>query len=280
MHRFAKTVPSLGTGRPFPLPCQPHLLTSRKQTVKGLSESLNETTARLAPKSRFQFKSRGTFGGGSAGAGPSKKADPARTTGDDKLGELPSRFATSSATAESKNYNDQLSRPGISGIRKPSFSTAKEIAINDHMGLHIILPSSASRATSSGKLANLARCIVDMSVPTVSGSSPFASLALRDVRKSLVVAGRVAGSVHITGVTDSVIVVQARQVRIHECKNTVFYLHCGSHPIIEDCENVKFAPMPQCLVSLSCVSLPPAREVERMVYKDDKVVILLTIVTV
>ncbi|CAF3570445.1 unnamed protein product [Fusarium graminearum] len=80
-----------------------------------------------------------------------------------------------------------------------------------------------------------------MSIPTTEGSA-FPGLAIKNVSKSLIVGGRVNGAVHITGVSDSIIVVVARQVRIHECSNVDIYLHCGSHPIIEDCSGMRFAP--------------------------------------
>jgi tubulin-specific chaperone C len=134
-------------------------------------------------------------------------------------------------------------------IRHPSFSQACSVSVSDHTGLHIILPSSASHATSSGSLTNLNRCIVDMSMPTINGA-PFAGLALRNIKKSLIVAGQVAGAAHITGVEDSVIAVSSRQVRMHECKNVDVYLMCSSRPIIEDCSGVRFAPLPENYVSL------------------------------
>jgi hypothetical protein len=170
--------------------------------------------------------------------------DPAPADGapkeDDTVTPLPTHF---------KNYNEELSRPQ-SGIRKPSFSAARDIAISDHKGLHIILPPSAARATTAGRLTGLRRCIIDMSVPTLGKSAaPFASLALRDIDECLIVAGRVSGATHITGVRNSVVVVAAGQVRIHECRNVDFYLWCGSHPIIEDCVGVRFAPIPEVYVS-------------------------------
>ena len=76
----------------------------------------------------------------------------------------------------------------------------------------------------------------------------FAGLALQSVKDSLIIAGHVAGAAHITGVENSIIVVASRQVRMHDCKNVDIYLHCGSRPIIEDCSNVRFSPIPECYV--------------------------------
>lgn len=143
-----------------------------------------------------------------------------------------------------------------SPVRKPSFSGTSSVTIAGHSGLHIILPPTASHATSSGTIANLRRCIVDMSQPTAqaNGGAPFAGLAVKNVRDSLLVCGRVAGAIHITSVEGSVLVVNARQFRMHECKNVDVYLQSASRPIIEDCEGIRFAPLPDTYVSI--ISLP------------------------
>ncbi|KAI0530354.1 tubulin binding cofactor C-domain-containing protein [Xylaria digitata] len=225
------------------------------QAIKALTEKLNVMTGKLGPKSRFQFKSRNT---GAAAAQSQAVPDPRlhRPWGSDgsqdaddyskQNADIETRDAigTLPSFPGAKNYNEELARSDTAGgVRKPSFSTAKNIAISDHRGLHIMLPSTASRATSSGSLTNLDRCIVDMTIPTSTGA-PFAGLALRNIKHSLIVAGHVAGPAHITGIEDSIVVVAARQVRMHDCKNVRVYLHCTSHPIIEDCSQMAFAPLP------------------------------------
>jgi len=162
----------------------------------------------------------------------------------DTVGELPTF---------SKNYNEEMSR--ASGpVRKPSFSQANNVNITGHTGLHVILPSSASRATSSGAITRMTRCIVDMSIPTADGA-PFAGLQLKNIKDSLIIAGHVAGAAHITGVENSIIVVASRQVRMHDCKDVDIYLHCASRPIIEDCSNIRFCPIPTCYILPSMDSI-------------------------
>ncbi|KAI1504017.1 tubulin binding cofactor C [Biscogniauxia marginata] len=226
---------------------------SYSQAVKALTEKLNEATGKFATKSRFQFKPRAAKPTAQVQSPPDPRLHKPFSNDEndssvavvdteerDDVGTMPS--------FPSKNYNEELSRSAKSGVRKPSFSTAKNISIFDHTGLHIMLPATASRATSSGSLTGLSRCVVDMTIPTSSGT-PFAGLALKNIRNSLIIAGHVAGPAHITGIEDSVIVVAARQVRIHECKNVDVYLHCLSHPIIEDCSNMRFAPLPDLYAS-------------------------------
>lgn len=242
-----------------------------------MTERLNQTTAKLAPRSRFQFKSRGATAGSSQALGraaadprhlttnqnnatPTPPGEPVegstRVEAEDAVTDLPS--------IKTKDYNKEMAQPGASRVRTPSFSTAKEIVIFGQTGLHIILPSTASRATSSGRLTDIRDCVVDMSVITAS-SAPFASLMLKSINRSLVVAGHVDGPAHITGVSDSIVVVAARQVRIHECKNVDIYLYCSSHPIIEDCSGMRFAPLPPsfvCVTAAIPLSCAPVTDFE------------------
>jgi hypothetical protein len=268
----------------------PYDLRTYSDKVKELRESVAQAQAQFTPKARFQFKRRPGSSGGAAdgvargrtdtrgrpgfsdrdreGEASSSKASEAR----DLVGELllPTS-ATANATTTSgvvaKNYNAEIASISGRGVRKPSFSTARDIVLSDHSRVHITLPMSAARATSAGRLTNLDQCVVDMSIPTTTSSSvnsnnsetqqqqqqqqgaPFASLALKDIARSVIVAGHVDGPVHVTNLRESVVMVAARQVRIHECVDVVFYLHCGSRPIIEDCKGVRFARAPEGYVS-------------------------------
>lgn len=214
---------------------------------------MNIQTSRLGPRSRFSFSSRSKEAFLSSSPNRNARAtdqnDPSvvQEGTDDTLGELPSFH-----NGKGKNYNAEMASQQGQGIRKPSFSAARDIDISSHRGMHIILPATASRATSSGNITDLQDCVLDMSVPTLKSGkpSPFKSLAIKNIKHCLIIVGHVAGPVHITGVKDSVLVINARQVRIHECKNVAVYLWSGSHPIIEDCNDMRFAEIPVCYVSL------------------------------
>ncbi|ROW07293.1 hypothetical protein VMCG_03867 [Cytospora schulzeri] len=200
----------------------------------------------------------------------------------DALGNLPdvtttinnnSTTTTTSNSRPGRDYNAEMASEPGTAIRKPSFSRSHgEVDISGHRGMHIILPSAAGRVASAGSVTRLRGCVLDMSMSgalstsasasisvSTSGSgapgggdaaapaapaAPFASLVIKDVTRSLIVAGRVAGAAHVTGVRDSVLVLNARQVRMHECVGVTVYLWCGSHPIIEDCRGMRFAPLP------------------------------------
>lgn len=228
------------------------MLTRDKQALKALREQLNIQTSRLGSGSRFSFTSRSREAFLSTSPKRSMRATSKNGPSvfqegvDDTLGDLP-HFNN----GKGKNYNAEMASQSGSGIRKPSFSAARDIDISNHRGMHIILPATASRATSSGNITDLQACVLDMSVPTLNSGkpSPFKSLAIKNVSHSLIIVGHVAGPVHITGVKDSLLVINARQVRIHECENVAVYLWSGSHPIIEDCKGIRFAEIPVCYVS-------------------------------
>jgi hypothetical protein len=239
------------------------------QAIKALTEKMQEARAKFAPKSRFSFKptqknSSAISLNDAAELAASKRLQPPninngfQSSNESSMATTPANLMTPPSERDtlgelpsfSKNYNEEMAtRPG-GAIRKPSFSQASNVSISGHTGLHIILPSSASHATSSGSLTKLDRCIVDMSVPTTHGA-PFAGLALQNIKNSLIVAGQIAGAAHITGVENSIITVVSRQVRMHHCKDVDIYLLCSSRPIIEDCSNVRFAPIPTCYMPSS-----------------------------
>lgn len=236
----------------------------RKQyadSIKALQEKLAQTVQRVTPRSRFQFRRPNNEPHIDMGRPENDpRLNPAHFSPEQRAATFPPSLSSSAVQDGDdedqlgelpvvKNYNEELSKPSQSSIRKPSFSAARHIGISNQTRLHIILPISASKATAAGSLTELSGCIVDMSVPTLKAGSPFPGLALKNIKGCLIVAGRVGGPVHITGVKDSIIVVAARQVRIHECSNVDLYLHCASHPIIEDCSGMRFAPLPDCYVS-------------------------------
>jgi hypothetical protein len=264
------------------------------EKVKSLEIQVNQAAAKFtSSKSRFRFKKRPDSDNHTAARADARRLD--LTTNSNSYTDLASKAVDAEVPTppdSTKNYNAEIASSGAEGlgmgIRKPSFSEARDINLTDHIRVHITLPASASRATSAGTLTNLHQCVVDMSLPTCTTSTtttsggtnsngndngnsatdpspnpdtdariigtPFASLTLKDIEGSAIVAGHVNGPVHVTGLRDSVVVVVARQVRIHECRNVVFYLHCVSRPIVEDCKGVRFAKAPGVFVS-SCLIL-------------------------
>ncbi len=230
---------------------------------------LNETRATFAPKAKFSFKTqrknasaisltdaaelasaqrRHIPGYRSDPSSAESSISPTPNTAPSPPNE-PSNIAVLDSTVNGLGTDGDKNflKPATAAVRKPSFSKANSVAISGHTGVHIILPSSASHATSPGSLTSLKRCVVDLSVPTVTGQ-PLAGLTLKNIKESLLVCGHVNGPAHVTGIENSVIVIACRQFRMHECRNCDVYLQCSSRPIIEDCHGVNFAPLPKAYV--------------------------------
>ena len=109
------------------------------------------------------------------------------------------------------------------------------------------IPILNDMQSSSVSLSNIRRSVIDLTAKTTK-TAFFASIFVNDVAESLLICGESKGAAHLTGIRTSTVLLKSRQVRVHASQDCVFYLHCSSHPIIEDCSNVRFAPLPRILV--------------------------------
>jgi hypothetical protein len=232
--------------------------------IKALSEKLQTTRNTFAPPKKFQFKTarknnsaisladaaelaKGGLRvpGGRGGSGAGSGADSGISSG----------FAPTPldkmSPGEEKRELEALGQPD------PSHSTVDPeksagVTVSNHIGSHIILPGSSSHLASSATVSNIRRSVIHLSSPAAS-SGPFATLTLKNIKDSLIVCGQISGPTHITGVENSVLVTACRQFRMHGSKDVDVYLHCSSRPIIEDCQGIRFAPLPSTYVRLPWV---------------------------
>ncbi|OJJ33914.1 hypothetical protein ASPWEDRAFT_41802, partial [Aspergillus wentii DTO 134E9] len=243
------------------------------EAIKALQDKLAEVRAAVEPRSKFTFKTK-------KNASAISLSDAAELAAEGRRGipgyRSPGTSSVSSSANQTPNYPStplnepdriQLSRPEIaptsmpaiaiddtdSEVEKkqktPGFSAAavSSVSVNNHHGLHIMLPASGSTSTVPASITSLRHCVVDMSIPTTDGK-PYASLTVKGVKESLLVCGQVAGPAHITGVEHSVLVVSCRQFRMHNCSDVDVYLSSSSNPIIEDCTNIRFGRIPRAYV--------------------------------
>jgi hypothetical protein len=233
------------------------------QALKALSERLSKTRAQATPKPKFSFSKKNASAISINDA--AELAAKRRLVMQSTASSTTSSFATTPLTAPQTPANeptahnttintaDNEMQPAATvtateNTRKPSFSNATNINISNHANIHIMLPVSATSATSgtSGTITNIRNSIIDMSI---SSTSAFATLTLKNIKNSLIICGHVDGAVHITGVENSVLLVATRQFRMHESRNVGVYMLCRSRPIIEDCVGIEFAELPACHVS-------------------------------
>jgi len=112
---------------------------------------------------------------------------------------------------------------------------------------YAVFPPGSS--ASSGTITMINDSVVDLSARTMT--APLATLIVKNVNASLIVCGRVSGPLHISNLNRSVIVTSCQQFRLHDATDVDVYIHCASRPIIENCKNVRFAPLPPYYVCLS-----------------------------
>ena len=233
------------------------------EAIKALSTKLQDARAKVAPRQKFSFKSSFTMKknesaislNDAAVLAGQKRLDAPGYTSDvsgtssfvntpyESHSPAPEQIDSNTIPEVPETESQPTSTSQAARVRM-SFSQSTSVGINNHSNQHIILPASASHATSSGTLSNLHRCVVDMSSPTALGQ-PFATLTLKNIDQSLIICGHVSGAAHLTNVTNSVIVVASGQFRMHESKACDVYLHASGRPIIEDCSGVRFAPLPE-----------------------------------
>lgn len=84
-------------------------------------------------------------------------------------------------------------------------------------------------------LQNIEKCSITL--PWVLGSA-----RVENVSHSEIYLGPVITSVYLEHVTDCVLHFACHQLRIHNCSACRLYIHVRSHPIIEDCQTLGFAP--------------------------------------
>ncbi|KAL7269844.1 hypothetical protein RUND412_007471 [Rhizina undulata] len=183
---------------------------SYSEQVKALSDKLSETRKALAPKQKFSFKS--------------KKKDTA-TSG------IGGAVKTSSSAPSKASPNE-----GHASTK------AENLEISSQSSSLILPPINPINSSSSLLLSNLDRCIVSLASRPYS----FSSGAIKNISSSLLfLGGAINGPLHITSISNSILVVSCRQFRMHEAKNVDVYLLCPSRPIIEDCTGIRFAPLPE-----------------------------------
>lgn len=221
--------------------------------IKALSEKLQGIRNTFAPPKKFQFKTArknnsaisiadaAEMARGRAGAPTSLGLTRPGSGADSGMssGFAPTPLSRMSPGEEKR----ELKTPGHA---EPSNAG---VTVSNHTSSHIILPGSSSHTAGSATISNLRRSIVDLSPSTTHGG-PFASLMLKNVKGSLIVCGHIAGPIHVTDVENSVLVIACRQFRMHGSRGVDVYLHCTSRPIIEDCQSIRFAPLPTTYVRL------------------------------
>lgn len=225
-----------------PLPLDHLIKRSDDQIFQRLRDKVGVAQQGAIPKRKFQLKSA------IVGSG-----EPAQQEAAQSLSNLPNDADSASSVTTGRGHT-ALSLPEGSATQQGDIlddtapqPTHPELAT-------IVALSDAHWTCSSENSTALSALISDTSHSLIdlrrirSNQASLSSLTLRDVRETLTLGGVVSGAVHITHMCNSVLVVNSHQIRLHMCQNCAVYLRCSSKPIIEECKDIKFAPLPAYFV--------------------------------
>lgn len=178
-----------------------------QEEVRSAADALDAAARRLQPRKRFRFRGRTT-------TAPSQQ-DSAKTPGERKP----------DAKTETAPRHTAQPAPGLN-----------------------CMEIDASRVESSNGIVVFRRgslCGRDVLLRDISNATVILLDVVGAVRTSgldncEVVAGAVAGSVHVTAARGCKFWLSCRQMRIHESFDCTFWLDVRGKPIVEGCERVQF----------------------------------------
>ncbi|KAL8988082.1 MAG: hypothetical protein Q9177_002787 [Variospora cf. flavescens] len=193
-----------------------------QNTLRGLKKQFEDVRSEVVPKRKFAFK---------------PKPKPVPSDHSLQLSEPDSSVVSSSQPIS--NPSDHLCHESMTGNGGAGSLEHVSVLSNVH---HTLRTESHHEYVDRGiVIANSSHCVIKCLVP-----SP--SLAINEVRSSVIVCGPINGAALVTGMTASTLVISCQQLRLHRCGSCILYLRCSSRPIIEDCCGMQFAPFPESLV--------------------------------
>lgn len=226
-----------------------------------MSQCLQDARVSSAPKRKFAFKVKPI-------SAPSNNPTIGTKTGNLGENEDSKQHSSNDGSSAAKDIDtsipyDQVSTPdkdsGLHSVRlKGSVSpVSTAIDISDKESEWHIEPSPLNPLNehNSAVVTKIKGCIIDISQRATNEIS-LAKTQIFAASKSLIISGVVSGSVFLSESEGCILVATCGQMRLHNCKNCVVYLHCTSNPVIEGCEGIKFAPLPAVFVSTLPFKLP------------------------
>ena len=193
------------------------------KSIAELEAKLREERERLKPKKKFGFKNKTKVRKGDAAPPPAAAAEVAEAgAARVAAAEVAATTAAAAGGAITASRSDTFAAPaGCQGFRGRADATLRREA--------------AEEAAADFALQDLERCNVQL-------LSTSRALWIRNLKGCHVFAVPVSGSIYVTECEDCVLHLGSRQLRIHTSSRVDFYAHVNSHPIIEQCEALRFAP--------------------------------------
>ena len=207
----------------------------RRISQEKISEMRNRSKAvkeQLQPRKKFSFKSRRAAkkkkdkekkkGNGAAGTENGKNESNVINTGSSSTANTGSKDTAAIGSTEEAQYPE---------IDRSAF----DLCIENKSNETIIVEPGQLKDGGDIVLYNLTDCIVVI-------RDTMSALRVDKLNRCHVYGGPIAGSLLLHYCNDTKFWLASRQFRLHNSVNCVFYLHALSHPIIEDCTKLYFAP--------------------------------------
>lgn len=189
-----------------------------EQRVASLEDSLSKLRSTSKPKSKFSFKS-------SINARP---AAPPTTT---------------ASTVESSTAADLAKPAAATSTTKITLSNhiSKLLTFGDATGLQPAGDTVTPEQSVVITLGGLTGCFVDL---TRAAPLSVNALHVQGLKRTVLYAGNVQGSVLLRDCVGCTIIVSAHQFRMHTSSATNVYLGISSNPVVEKCSGIRFGTFP------------------------------------
>ena len=205
------------------------------QAIKILTEDLQAARSALLPKPKFAFKK----------SNPHEHSSGVSSTSFATRGSLVPPSSEELTIDSPKDHHDNPSLLlDAEPVTHPASSSTSLIISSLSFSKYVPAESALRPAVV---ITDVDHSLVDLSA-SVAAPRPFSTLTIKNVSKSLLICGETSGAAHITSVKDSTIIIWSRQIRMHHCKDCVVYVRCGSRPILENSNAVRFARLPDSVV--------------------------------
>jgi len=179
----------------------PHDKETCSQQIKHLNEELNKRKVLLTPKSKFSFKSRNKI----------KK----------------NTEVVNNLTISSTELNTE---------KKEIINVPKNALLFSNKSNTYLTQEDICDTTKDVYLIDLESCIIDLA----NIKFDIAILQMNRLKNCIVFVNPIKSSMIIDNCSNCYFVLACHQFRMHDSKNIDVYLHCSSHPIIEDCIGIRF----------------------------------------
>lgn len=217
-----------------------------QEIIAELNKQVVGLTNRLQPKKKFSFTCRERAAAraqakGAATAAASAAASTATAAGTGAGGAGTS--TTSSTEVGAASTAPAPSSSGASllppGAYVLSNKDGESIAL-DAATLRQLMHKDAHNSTEADLhpqifINNTTNCTIHL--PSLLGS-----VRIEHISDCTIYLGPVCTSVYLESVTNCKIYIASHQLRIHQCAGCRLYVRCNSHPIVEDCVDMGFAP--------------------------------------